>query len=385
MPPHTDRLMETDATTLSRARALLEEGRDAVLATVVAVDGTAYRRPGAKMVLTRDGNGVGGVATPCLEAELAAAARTVLAEGRPRVESYTAATDEAVWGLATGCDGRVEILLEPIDQSLRPVVDAQERGEDVAVLTVLDSDDESLACGDRAVVRPGGGAQVVDGDSPPAWVTEEALDLATRLAERDRGTALELVREGRTLDLFVDGVAAPPELLVLGTGRDVRPVVHLASTAGFRVTVVGFRGAHATPERFPGAERVVSTSPTDLEDACDFDEETYVVVMTHNLVDDRLALEAVLGTPVPYVGLMGHRDRFEAILDAVDDEDALAESDLDRLHTPVGLDLGGGSPSQIALAIVAEVLAVRNDRDPVHLCERSGPVHERLSADTTDE
>jgi xanthine dehydrogenase accessory factor len=148
--------------------------------------------------------------------------------------------------------------------------------------------------------------------------------------------------------------------------------------------VVGFRGAAAKRERFPAAEAVRSTSPARLTEAYDFDEGTYVVVATHNFVDDRLAVEALLDTPVPYIGLMGPRERFEEMLEEFAAEGTeFTDDQLDRLYTPVGLDLGGGSPYGIALSIVAEVLAVANDREPKHLRAREGTIHDRvrLSAD----
>jgi xanthine dehydrogenase accessory factor len=187
-----------------------------------------------------------------------------------------------------------------------------------------------------------------------------------------------------SVSVFVDGLAAPADLVVVGTGHDVGPVAELGAKAEFRVTVVGFRGAAARRERFPAADRVVSTSPARMTEAYDFDANTYVVVATHNFVDDRLAVEALLDTEVPYVGLMGPRERFEEMREEFAAEGvSFTDAQLDRLYTPVGLDLGGGSPYQIALSVVSEALAVANDREPRHLREREGTIHDRveLSAD----
>ncbi|WP_380675688.1 XdhC family protein [Salinigranum sp. GCM10025319] len=132
----------------------------------------------------------------------------------------------------------------------------------------------------------------------------------------------------------------------------------------------------------------MSTSPARMTDAYDFDANTYVVVSTHNFVDDRLAVEALLATEVPYVGLMGPRERFEEMLDDFAAEGTeFTDAQLDRLYTPVGLDLGGGSPYQIALSIVSEALAVKNGREPKHLKTREGTIHDRveLSADGSGE
>jgi xanthine dehydrogenase accessory factor len=277
-----------------------------------------------------------------------------------------------------GCNGRIDILLEPLDETYRPAVDAFAAGDDVGVLTVTDG----ANAGARAYYDP----------------ESEAFDLGERfdadLAERVRGVAAELTTRGKadsvTVDIdgesvtvFVDGLAAPARLVVVGTGHDVGPIAELGSQADFRVSVVGFRGAAATADRFPAASEVVSTSPARMTEEFDFDANTYVVVATHNYVDDRLAVEALLETDVPYVGLMGPHERFEEMLDDFEAEGTtFSDAQLDRLYTPVGLDLGGGSPYQISLSIVSEVLAVKNDREPRHLRAREGTIHDRVELST---
>jgi xanthine dehydrogenase accessory factor len=179
--------------------------------------------------------------------------------------------------------------------------------------------------------------------------------------------------------VFVDGVAAPDDLVLVGTGHDVGPMAELGAQADFRVTVIGFRGANAKADRFPDADDVRSTSPAQIRETFDFDSNTYVVVATHNFIDDRLAVDELLQTDVPYVGLMGPGERFEEMVEEFESEGrTFSEAELDRVYTPVGLDLGGGSPYEIALSIVGEVMAVANDRQPRHLREREGRIHDRV-------
>jgi xanthine dehydrogenase accessory factor len=149
--------------------------------------------------------------------------------------------------------------------------------------------------------------------------------------------------------------------VVVGTGPDVGPIADLGSKAGFRVTVCGFRGANATPERFPAADEVVSTSPAQIRETLDLDDDTHVVVATHNFVDDRIAVEELLQSPVPYVGLLGPRERFEEMLEEYAAEgQTFSDEELDALYTPVGLDLGAGSPYGIATSIVSDAIVGRN-------------------------
>ncbi|WP_256403563.1 XdhC family protein [Halorubrum salinum] len=402
---------------VQRVHDHLDSDGTGVLATIVDVEGSAYRRPGAKMLLDDEG-GVGSITAGCIEDDLLAAAESVRETGRPDRVTYDLMGDDAddVWGLGVGCNGVIDILLEPLDETYRPAVEAFDAGRDVAVLTVLsadgderigddgngrvgddgngrvgdDGDDDSEnsdvpeRLGDRAYYYPDErGLRLSDGSSADAWPAEALSGPAADLAERGSADVVTVEGpDGRTLTVFVDGIAAPDDLVVFGTGHDVGPVVELAERTDFRVTVVGFRGAVDLESRFPEAHRTVTTSPGTLDDALDVDDRTHAVVMTHNFVDDRLAVETLLRSDAPYVGLMGPRERFDEMLEAFDDEGTtFSEAELASLYTPVGLDLGGGSPYQIAHSIVGEALAVSNDRTPGHLRQRDGTIHDRVDVD----
>lgn len=355
--------------------ARLDADGDDVLATVVDVEGNAYRRPGAKMLLDETGSGVGSISAGCLEDELVSAAGSIRESGRPELVTYDLTSDgEDVWGIGVGCNGVLEVLLEPLDGTYRPAVEAFDRGEDVAIVTVL-SAGGGLERGDRAYYYPDGRLRRPDGSAAEGWPPSIA-GAAGELAERGRADVLT-VEGGETV--FVDGLAAPPELVVFGSGHDVGPLTELAARNDFRVTVVGFRGAVDLADRFPDAHRTLTTSPGAIDEDLDLDDRTYAVVMTHNFVDDRLTVERLLDSPAPYVGLMGPRDRFEEMLEEFESEGVTFDSEgLESLYTPIGLDLGGGSPYRIAHSIVAEILAVENDRSPRHLREREGHIHDRV-------
>jgi xanthine dehydrogenase accessory factor len=380
---------ETDV--FERIRTVLDGDGEAVLATVVAVEGSAYRRPGAKMLIEPSGGGAGSITAGCLEDEVRALAVDVLEAGEPRVETWDLTGDDDVWGMGVGCNGVVTVLLEPLDDSFRPVATARAGGEAVAVATVVDGD---LPVGTRSVYGPGdedgtegddaGGPGGFEGDLPD-WVTAALRDPAGRLLDAGKGDTVTVEGDGGTVEVFVEGIRPPPELVVFGSGHDVEPVVELAKLVDFRVTVVTFRGGHADSGRFERADAVRSASPRDVPDLRDWDADTYAVVMTHNFVDDRLALDGLLGTPVPYVGLMGPDERFAEMREAFAEEGrTFSESELERVYTPIGLDLGTGTPYGIGYSIVAELLAVANDRTPAHLSRREGPIHERVELSAED-
>ncbi len=375
---------------VQRVHERLEAGGNDVLATVVDVEGNAYRRPGAKMLLDESGEGVGSITAGCLEDELLRTAESVREHGRPELVTYDLMEDDEddVWGLGVGCNGVIDVLLDPLNETYRPAVEAFAAGRDVAILTVLD-EDGAFEHGDRAYYHPDTGALTLpDGTVAEGWPAA-LIDPAAELASRGRADVVEVPTDGNgsgTVTVFIDGLAAPPELVVFGTGHDVGPVTELAALNDFRVTVVGFRGAVDLEERFPAVDRTVTTSPGTLEADLDVDDRTHAIVMTHNFVDDRLTVEALLDSPAPYVGLMGPTERFDRMAEEFEAEGrTLTDAELDRLYTPIGLDLGGGSPYQIAHSIVGEALAVYNDRQPRHLRERSGHIHDRIDVGADDE
>lgn len=357
----------------------------AVLATIVAVDGSAYRRPGAKMVITDDNDSVGSITAGCLEDEVSALAESVLADGEPRIEQFDLTSTDDVWGLGIGCNGVVDILLDPLDEGYQPVVDAHENNDDIAVLTVLDGTGTDMEQGDRTFAYPTGSQELVfETAGWPDQLLAAVAEPTQALIAADSSDSITSSWDGKTVELFVDTVRTPPELVVFGSGHDVGPVVELAKRVGFSVTVVTFRGAATDTDQFDAAERVVSTSPANLRETLSFDVDTYAVVMSHNFVDDRLALDELLATSVEYIGLVGSRQRFEEMQDAFAAEGRTFRSaERNRIYTPAGLDLGGGTPFHIAQSIVAEVTAVHYDRDPQHLTERKGPIHPRSPVDNS--
>ena len=367
---------ETDV--FDRIRTTLETNGEAVLATVTAVEGSAYRRPGAKMLLDPEGGGAGSITAGCLEDEVRALAADVLEAGTPRVETWDLTGEDDVWGLGVGCNGVITVLLEPLSDSYRPVVDARLAGDPIGVATVVGGDGPA-ALGDRAYYRPGEGFEGEIADAVLA-----ALEgTAETLVENGGGETVTVDADEETVEVFVEGVRPPPELVVFGSGHDVGPVVELAKLVDFRVTVVPFRGGHADSGRFPGADEVTSASPRDVADVRAWDGDSYAVVMSHNFLDDRIALEELLETPVPYIGLMGPTKRFEEMREAFAEEGrTFTGAELERIYTPIGLSLGGDSPYQIAYSIVGEVMAVANDRTPRHLSERDAPIHERVEVQT---
>jgi len=346
-------------------------GEPAVLATVVRTEGSTYRRAGARMLLRRDGTTVGAVSGGCLEADLAARVDPLLAAGRPELVTYDTRSDEdLVWGLGLGCNGRVDVLLEPLtgDALARArAVHARCRdlSEPAVVTTVIAAGARAGArVGDRVMVTESGGPVALGLDldaAPPELLVDACEALAAGSSTVRAYGAIEVVHE----------VVAPPlSLLVCGAGADAVPLVRLAVGLGWRVTVAEHRSGYARPDRFPGAAVRLpdgDASAADLGRGCDS-----AVVMSHHYERDVLYVQALLAAGVPYVGVLGPRRRTERMVAEL----GVSDADAARLYAPVGLDIGAETPDEIALAIVAEVQAVKAGRAAGPLRRRPGGIHD---------
>jgi len=318
---------------VDRLRELASRGERAALATVVAIEGSAYRRPGAKLLVGESGVSVGAISGGCLEGDVREVAQAVLAAGEPRLQVYDSRRhDDIVWGLGLGCNGRVDLLVQPAipgpwSTILAPLAEALSGEAAIELATDLASGAVGLSVGDAA-----------------------------RAVDR---------RAGR----FVELLEPPTHLVVCGAGDDAPPLVAYAADAGFRVTVLDHRAALVTRGRFPAAFRLRIARP----DADDLElpraERSLAVVKMHSYLHDRDWSERLLAAGYPFVGLLGPRDRQERIRAEIG-----AEGD-PRLVGPVGLDLGAEGPHQIALSIVAQLLALETQREARPLALRTEPIH----------
>src|SRR5687767_2221234 len=251
------------------------------LATIVAVRGSTYRRPGARLLVPEEGAPVGNLSGGCLEGDVADMARVVMAEGRARLAGWDlTADDDAVWGLGLGCNGAIEVFIEPAEKAaevagaLRSALEAE---RPISVVTVVESSSPDIEPGSRLVVRPEG---TTDGSLGSAEVDAEAVRAAETLLREER-SEVRVLAEG--IRAFVEVLDPPLRLLVCGAGHDAIPLVRAASLLGWNVTVVDDRPAFLDHDRFPGAAALVAVDdPVEAEKAAGVDERTFAVVMTHN-------------------------------------------------------------------------------------------------------
>ncbi len=349
------------------ARRVLEaaaSGQFIALATVIEIAGSAYRRPGAKLCVDAHGDTWGGVSGGCLEADVRELGLGSIQSGASCLRHYETGSDEdTLWGLGLGCDGQVRVFIQriaPESQVLWSKVNELLEGDDAIVLATIVSGDAAA----RSVLFARGvmiASTTGDGDLDRT-LTEHAANLVVSGASR-----LESLGSS---SVFFDVLRPPPRLLVIGAGDDAMPLVAMASDLGFRASVVDHRPAYLSADRFPNATLVPARPENGLA-PIRLTADTWAVVMTHTLVRDRAWVSALLDSPVAYIGVLGPRTRVSDLLDE------LGARAAPRVFGPVGLDIGADGPEQIALAVLAEVLAVRSRRQPQHLRDREVPIHAR--------
>jgi len=342
---------------LERVARNAQSGSRAAIATVVRISGSAYRRPGAKLFVEEDGTTHGGVSGGCLEADVRAVALEILRGAPPKLLHYdTGSDDETVWGLGLGCEGVVDLWVQRADArfcaELGELVAA---GVPYAIVTLLSSG--SAAAFARGSLR---------GSVGPAPLDHALAERAAPLLEQEESRVVEIGAE----TAFIDVLRPPPRLAIFGAGDDAQPLARLAALAGFSVTVIDHRPAYLTAERFPPPAQLVLRRPSDGVEGLSLGRRHFAVVQTHALIHDRDWLKALLTQSIAYLGLLGPRARKEEVLRQ------LGVVDSAKLYAPVGIDLGADGPEQVAISIVAEMLAVHAGREPGHLRARKRGIHE---------
>lgn len=358
-------------------KTAVADGEEYAVATVVRVIGSSYRKPGARMLLTRSGRRSGMVSGGCLEGEIS---RKIwwLTETGPTIESYVSSFDEeghAGYGL--GCGGTVEVLLER-GVAAQPILEAigasVERRVPSVVLTVVGSTSAEFAVGthqifdeaalviDEAALGPrdDGGAATPKPDRGDGRKRQAAyLDLARETYQNRRSGAHTIAEGQHTVEIFAEYIAPPFGLFIFGAGDDAQPLAELAHLMGWHVTVADGRSNLVRSERFPLAEAMQVLPPEAPLRELKIDAGNGAVLVTHSYPQDSALLRSLLPLNPAYLGVLGPRRRTVQLVKEVAPQIGLSVEDcLARLHGPVGLDLGAITPAGIALSIAAEIQSI---------------------------
>ncbi|HEY1558569.1 MAG TPA: XdhC family protein [Kofleriaceae bacterium] len=373
----------TERTIVEAAARLRRQGEPYLVATVVCVTGSAYRRPGARMLLTRFRWIAGSVSGGCLEGDISTKGWWRTQNGSPVVVRYDSRVPEhaddddvrAAFGL--GCDGVVEVMLERAGTGapsgrIDPLELANEctrTQRRAAVATVFRSELADVPVGARIAVHAGGEPY---GDALPDAVRDALAAELRGAVECGRSATRSIRTAGGTIEACIEALLPPPRLFVLGTGHDAVPVVDAARALGWDVVVATPRPRVSIRQRFAHADDVVVATPDEIGARIDECDRAMAIVMSHNYELDRAHLGALVASRARYIGVLGPRARTTRM----SGELGLPDGD-SRVHAPLGLELGAETPQEIALAAIAEIQAVLARSPGASLRDRIGPIHDR--------
>ena len=354
------------------------------LATVVHVEGSSYRRPGARMLVTDDGQLTGAISGGCLEGDALRKALLAISQQKNKLVTYDT-TDESdtTLGVQLGCNGIVHILFEPIDaaQADNPVELLKKvlvKRQNAVVITLF-----SLLS--RTEKQPGTcflhlqDDNIVVNKYHDLFSTDALLEESTVAYQLSDSFFKAFGPDKRKLTGFIEYFNTPPSLVIAGAGNDTVPLVEMAAVLGWELTVVDGRASHATKARFPKATNVIVTKAEEVVNHIQIDNRTFFLLMTHNYNYDLALLKTlILKDQFRYIGALGPKKKLERMYDELSAEGiTVTDSHKSRIYGPVGMDIGAETSEEIALSVLAEIKAVLNDKSGNSLREKTEPIHNR--------
>jgi xanthine dehydrogenase accessory factor len=351
----------------AKAIELLGRKEPSVLATIIRLTGSGPRGAGTKFLILQDGSYVGTIGGGLLEARVLGAAKRVFASHSPmRLSLNLMGKDVAETDMI--CGGDVDIFLEPLSaehqeqiQCFKRILDIQKRGGAGLLATVVTTDRWQRDVVPKLFLMPG--VEPV-GSLPGMKAIAEEIAKNMRLALKERDPRLFISRDdlGGSVELFVEPVLSDPVLYLFGGGHVSAQIIPLAARVGFQVEVVDDRPEFADARKFPDAAKVHQFPFEGVLGKIPVDESSYLVIVTRGHIHDKTVLEQCLRTKARYIGMIGSRRKKAMIYERLLEE-GFTKSDLDRVHAPIGLDIGAETPEEIAVSIVAELIEVRAGKD----------------------
>jgi xanthine dehydrogenase accessory factor len=355
-----------------------KQGKKTALATVVMVEGSAYRKAGARMLITEDGQLTGAISGGCLEGDALRKARMVILQQEALLVTYDTMDDDAAkFGVGLGCNGIIHILIEPIiDESNNPInlLKIIIATQGYSVLVTL------FSIKDRKAHQPGTCLCLTNTDALTngleiLYYKDQLLFDANEVLEKQCSSIFNY--EGYTA--FIECVKPVISLVILGAGNDAIPLTKIAAILGWDITVIDGRPNYAIAERFPLAKKMLVAKPEQVLDNLEINEWTAIVLMTHNYNYELAFLQELLPLKVPYIGILGTKSKLERMLGELEDNGVnITEKSLEAIYGPVGLDIGSENAEEIALAIIAEIKAIFSARKGNSLKYKTSFIHSQV-------
>lgn len=351
-------------------------GVKTALATVVKVEGSSYRQPGARMLVTEKGELTGAISGGCLEGDALRRALLCISQKQNKLITYdTSKEEDADFGMQLGCNGIVHILFEYIDEnkSNNPIVLLEKLKEKREVGVIA-----SLYTFKRNAVQTG--TSLFYRDDTMFFCSEygsELIHIAKTVLQNGVSLIKKIDINGQQYEALIEFIDLPLHLVIAGAGNDVQPLVKAADLVGWETTVADGRFGYAQSQRFPEAKNVWHAKPGELIDRLKIDSATYFILMTHNYKYDLALLELLLKTCSPYIGILGPKSKLNRMFDDLHQQGIeITDNHLSRIYGPVGLDIGAETSHEISISVLSEIMAVRNGKSGRSLKYKTQKIHD---------
>jgi xanthine/CO dehydrogenase XdhC/CoxF family maturation factor len=352
------------------------------LATLVHLNGSSYRRPGARMIVDEEGQLTGAISGGCLEGDALRKAVFCIHTQTPKLVVYdTSDEEDATIGIQLGCSGIIQVLFEPIDETdpLNPIEllkkAIQKRQNTVLVTLYASKIKKGDTVGTSLLLEDSG---EFHNNSTFQFVPETLMQDVIETLTVKKSTFKSYKNNDKTFNAFLSFISPPVSLVIVGAGNDAIPLQSIAETLGWEVTIVDGRHTYAKLERFSSACQIIVSKPEQVLQQIPMDEKTVFVLMTHNYNYDYAILKALLGKNVPYIGALGPKKKLDNMIKDLQSENIfLNERQKNILYGPVGLEIGAETPAEIALSITAEIMSVMNNKKGGSLRNLSTEIHPR--------
>lgn len=350
----------------------------AALATVVKVDGSAYRRPGARMLVTEDGELTGAISGGCLEGDALRKAQTVIFQQKSMLVTYdTTDEDDQKFGVGLGCNGIIQVLIEPLDfeddsnpvELLKVALSDRIPGILVTAFSLKNSRAEQL--GSRILYKSN---EIIGKPKSLDPILLEQIQNEFHAIDEKQVSTLKQYSEPEETWVFFEAISPSIHLLLFGAGNDTIPIAKLASLLGWDLTLIDGRKNHATAQRFPTATNIIIESADKAVAGLEPDKNTVALLMTHNFEYEAVVLKDLIPYSLPYIGILGPKKKTEKLIARLESEGIKVSTE--NIYAPIGLDIGAEGSEEIALSALAEIKAVLAKKNPDFLKNKLGPIHE---------
>ena len=360
----------------------IKAGQKTAIATVVQLNGSSYRRPGARMLVNDIGEMTGAISGGCLEGDALRKALLAIGQQQSKLVVYdTSDEDDVALGVQLGCAGIIHVLFEPIHpeneystiQLFKKVVD--KRNPSVLVTLFLPENKRADQPGTCLLLEH---SEIVSGIVPYKILDDTIIADAKDALIKKQSAFKQYSTENQSVTAFIEYLEPPVHLVVIGAGNDAIPMVKIAECLGWKVSVVDGRNTHATPDRFTVSCQILVSKPEKVLDQITIDDQTAFVMMTHNYNYDLAMLKALLPKMPTYIGMLGPKLKLDRMLEELQNEGMeITPEMLQKVYGPTGLEIGAETPEEIALSIIAEIKAVFSGKAGGFLKLKNDVIHSR--------